>query len=232
MLRAANISNVSARGETASSPRSRTIFRTRSASGVPPGSRVTRAAIPRAASHSLTCWATVDLPAPSMPSRVMKRPLVGDFAMSSRLGLSLLRLVLLGSQVFEIAFHGRIMLFEGLGEMVPTVAGGRGYKIDLTGFLGLHSRQQRLAARQRDRGRGQPRPSIRVVRRVGREVPGPDIAVVARPQTIDHGRICLESHPFTQSGDEYAGALRALRGQAGLLLDDGSENQGLVRSLQ
>src|SRR4051812_36039180 len=135
MLRAANISNVSARGATASSPRSSTIFRTRSASGVPPGSRVTRAIVPRAASQSLTSCATVDLPAPSMPSRVMKRPLMGDFAMRSCLGLGLLRFVLLGSQVFEIAFHGRIVLFEGLGEMVSTVTGGRGYKVDLTRFL-------------------------------------------------------------------------------------------------
>ena len=66
-----------ARGEAASSPRSRTILRTRSARGVPPGSRRNHmTAIPREASHSPASCATVDLPAPSMPSRVMNRPVI------------------------------------------------------------------------------------------------------------------------------------------------------------
>src|ERR1700730_13020160 len=137
MLRAANISSVSARGDTASAPLSRTIFRTRSARGVPPGSRVTRAVIPRAASHSLTSCATVDLPAPSMPSRVMKRPRLilkqrysfGSCAVRTRfrlvLGLAARHrpvgqdatatvTVVLGAQMLKIAFHCGIVLFERL----------------------------------------------------------------------------------------------------------------------
>ena len=92
------------------------MFRTRSASGVPPGSRVTRALLPRDASQSLTSCATVDLPAPSIPSRVMKRPLLGDVAMRSRFSLTLRSLwhVLQGTQMVEITFHSRVVLFEGL----------------------------------------------------------------------------------------------------------------------
>src|SRR5882757_5145822 len=228
MLRAANISNVSARGAMISGPRSRTILRTRSARGVPPGSRVTRAVMPREASHSLTSWATVDLPAPSMPSRVMKRPRLilkqlsslGNCPMRSRLRLAFHfargrrpvrqnATVLLGAQMLEIAFHRSVVLFEGFGEMMSAFAGS--HEINLAGLLRSHSRENRFTSRQRDRGRRQAFTSIRVVGSVSGQVASADIAVVAGTQPIDHRGICLEPYPFTQPSDECARDLRTLR---------------------
>ena len=69
--RAANMSSVSvsfAIGSCSSSSRSR------SPSGVPPGSRVTHTLRPPCSSSSFTCGRCVLLPAPSMPSSVRKRP--------------------------------------------------------------------------------------------------------------------------------------------------------------
>src|SRR5438105_730065 len=69
--RAARNSSISASGVIAASPCS-SRSRTRSPSGVPPGSRVTTGARPaRADRSSATC---VDLPAPSGPSNVTSRP--------------------------------------------------------------------------------------------------------------------------------------------------------------
>src|SRR5690625_7743127 len=45
-----------------------------SARGVPPGSRVQTTSTPRDLSHSATHARLVDLPTPSLPSRVVKRP--------------------------------------------------------------------------------------------------------------------------------------------------------------
>src|SRR3569833_3185054 len=215
-----------------SSPRFRTISRTRSARGVPPGSRVTRAVNPRAVSHSLTSRATVDLPAPSMPSRVMKRPLLGDVAMGSRLSLSLLRLVLLGSQVLEIALHSGIVLFEGPGEVVAAITGGRRHEIDFTCFLRLHGREDRFAPGQCNRGGRQSCTSIRVVRRIGGEVLGPYSALIARPGAIDARGIGLRTRALAQSRDKNSCNLRTLRRQAGLFLDNGGEEESFVRCLQ
>lgn len=46
----------------------------RSARGVPPGSRVTTVGTPSFLSHLARSWIWVDLPDPSIPSKVMKNP--------------------------------------------------------------------------------------------------------------------------------------------------------------
>src|SRR5882757_6297461 len=251
MLRAANISNVSARGAMISGPRSRTILRTRSARGVPPGSRVTRAVMPREASHSLTSWATVDLPAPSMPSRVMKRPRLilkqlyslGNCSMRPRLSLALHfgrgrrpvshnATVLLGAQMPEIAFHRSVVLFQGFGEMMSAIAGACGHEIDFPGLLRSHRRENGFTSGQRNRGRRQSFASIRVVGGISGEVPSSDTAVVAGTQSVDHRGISLQPHPFTQPSYERAGDLWTLRRQTGFFLDDGRQYQRLVRGLE
>ncbi len=83
--RAANISSVSASARCCSSPRASTSARSCSASGVPPGSRVSSTASPRARSAASSARASVDLPAPSMPSRLMNLPLTLHHGACSRL---------------------------------------------------------------------------------------------------------------------------------------------------
>ena len=76
--RAALNSSASARGVDRAgrrTPRSRSSARTRSPSGVPPGSRVSRTTWPRPPSSSASRRASTVLPAPSGPSSVMNVPL-------------------------------------------------------------------------------------------------------------------------------------------------------------
>ncbi len=74
--RAANMSSSSAVGGMDSPPAlsNNTISRILSASGVPPGSRVTTCAIPRSLKPSDKRATCVDLPTPSIPSMVKNRP--------------------------------------------------------------------------------------------------------------------------------------------------------------
>src|SRR3990172_8899063 len=75
--RAATKRSVSVRGSSGGAPRDdspRTMSRRRSPRGVPPGSRVRTMARPARFSRRASAAAWSDLPAPSPPSRVMKRP--------------------------------------------------------------------------------------------------------------------------------------------------------------
>src|SRR2546428_4372852 len=74
--RAAEKRSACASGESATSRVWRRTSRIRSASGVPPGSRVSRTSRPRARSVSASRAAWADLPTPSPPSNETKRPLI------------------------------------------------------------------------------------------------------------------------------------------------------------
>src|SRR5690606_34171510 len=69
-----------------------TISRNSSPSSVPPGSRERTTVRPSAVSHSASCSAWVDLPEPSPPSNVMKRPATLLLRRAGLLGSGLLRL--------------------------------------------------------------------------------------------------------------------------------------------
>src|ERR1700738_4389518 len=132
----------------------------------------------------------------------------------------------------EITFHRRVVLFERLRKMMPTVAGARRDEIDLPVLLRMYGCQNGFTPWQRNRSWRQPCPSIRVVRRIGGEVGRMDIAVVAGAKPIDDGRIGLQAHSLAQPGNKHSGYFRALGGQPGFLLDDGSQRQCLVWSLE
>src|SRR5690606_7102640 len=74
---AANTSSSSVSLSMASSLGASSNSRMRSASGVPPGSRLSTTSMPRSRRRSARYSRLVLLPAPSGPSRVMNRPLTG-----------------------------------------------------------------------------------------------------------------------------------------------------------
>ncbi len=73
--RSAAYSSASARWDRPAEETSRRIERSRLPTGVAPGSRVSTTSWPLARIHSASASACVDLPAPSPPSRAMKKPL-------------------------------------------------------------------------------------------------------------------------------------------------------------
>src|SRR6478752_6671980 len=88
--RAAANSSVSASGPSSLPMPDSTTWRIISAPGEPPGSRVTMTRLPSASSRSARILIWVDLPAPSPPSKLTKRPrgggVVGVSVMSELLG--------------------------------------------------------------------------------------------------------------------------------------------------
>src|SRR5438105_1455165 len=78
--------------------------------------------------------------------------------------------VLLGPQMVEITFHRRIVLFERPRKMMTAVTGTGRNEIDFPALLRMHGCQNGFAPRQGNRSWRQPRPSIRVVRRISGEV--------------------------------------------------------------
>ena len=68
--------NTSSASVSASIGSLRNSVRSRSASGVPPGSRVSTTSAPRARAQSASAWMCEDLPAPSMPSNETKWPVI------------------------------------------------------------------------------------------------------------------------------------------------------------
>ena len=56
---------------------------------------------------------------------------------------------LLGTQMLQITLHCGIVLFECLREMMATLS--RRDEVEVVRLLGMHDREQRLQARERDR---------------------------------------------------------------------------------
>src|SRR5882757_9814600 len=125
------------------------------------------------------------------------------------------------SQPCQIVPHRRIMLFERLREMMPPIARADRNEKQLSVLLRMYGREHGLAPRQGDWRGWQASARIGVVRRIGNEITGANIAVVVLSEPIDHGRIRLQPHPLAQPAYKHSGDAWTLRCQPGLLLDYG-----------
>ena len=150
--------------------------------------------------------ACVLLPAPSMPSSVMKRPVAGVMRRHGCVsrGDSAQRRAELES------CHGAIVIGEVRREFARAVAARD--EIEKSVFGGCDRGVERRLPRQRDRRRRQTVARIRVVRRVGLEVALAQIAVEARAQAVDHRGIGLQPHAEPQPVDEHRGDQRPVGG--------------------
>src|SRR5690606_6402138 len=216
--RAANIRSASASGTIGSScsPFSRS-SRSRSPKSVPPGSRVSSVRTPLDPRRRSIAARLDVLPTPSMPSIVMNAPRTA--------APSVTRLV----QPFEVAADGAIVLLERRGEVVAAVRLPGGDEIERVALLRVDGRLDRRRAGERDRGRRQAEARIRVVRRVPLEVAAANVAVVRVAEAVDDGRIRLQAHAALQAPHEHPRDRAPFPVERGLLLDDGRENQRLVR---
>src|SRR6185436_6475156 len=141
-----------------------TTARSFSASGVPPGSRVTTTSRPARRTRPAIQGTSVDLPAPSTPSSVMNRP--------RKPATPAIRLV----SPFQLVFsHGAVVLIERARELARAVAAR--YVVQGIGFRRVQRGAQRGEPRSRDRRRRQPGARIGVVWAVGEQVVFLQVAV-------------------------------------------------------
>ena len=196
-----------------------------SASGVPPGSRVSVTTRPwaRKAAARLSMW--VDLPAPSMPSKLMKSPVrlmngpLGEalpMAVSHCPRWNLLTARLCSSSV-------------ALNWLVPSP---RATKYSALVMRRLHRRQQGALARHGNRRGRQPGAGVGVPGRVGQQVAPAQVAVELVAQAVDDGGVGLQHHADAQAVVEHAGDHGPVAGAAGFLLDDAGQDQRLVGALE
>ena len=122
------------------------------------------------------------------------------------------------------------MLVERPRELVRAVAARD--EIQEPARLRLHRGLQRRGPRHRDRGRRQSVARVGVPRRVGGQILLADVAIERLAHAIDHGGIGLQAHAGLQAIQENRGHQRPLGRDGGFLLDDGGEDERLIRRFE
>ncbi len=178
--------------------------------------------MPAASSQAAARLICVDLPTPSPPSNVMNLPctLFNDLCCSA-----------FGNARGTAARRPRA-LRQCFRKCVPAFALARRDEEEFAAHFRLHCRPQRSGSRECDRRRRQPVTRVGIVRPVTLEISASQVAVDACTESVDDGRIGLQTHAPAQALDEDAGDARTLLGMTRLTLDDRRQDQHLVLVLE
>src|SRR6185437_1451518 len=102
----------------------------------------------------------------------------------------------------------RVVLRKRLREMMAALP--RRYEVEVVRLIGMHDREQRLQARERDRRRRQTGACVGVIWRIVREIARMDGPIILAAEAVYHRRVGLQAHAAAQAIDEDTCDTRAL----------------------